>query len=178
MKITARRDLEKLCDSLYDPPNLIQVPAIRHGQTYEKSAIKKFSEITGKEAIKSGLCIHPYYPYLGASPDSFVKDEDAVIEVKCPYRGRKSKIDAGENFDFLERVGDSLRLKRSHNYYYQVIGQMKLAQKSHCYFVVYTFADIFYEKIPFDNAFFMDIILPKLKGFYEEVYCPYVASKL
>ena len=181
VKITARRDLEKLCESLYNPRNLNHVPAVRHGQTHEQSALKKFSQITGKKAMKSGLCIHPYYPYLGASPDSFVEDEDAVIEVKCPYRARKSKIDAAVaagDIDFLEKVGGSLRLKRSHNYYYQVTGQMKLAQKSHCYFVVFTFEDIFYEKIALDNAFFMGVILPKLKGFHDEVYCPYVASKM
>ena len=178
IKITARRDLEKLCDSLYDPPNLIKVPAVRHGQTYEATALKKFSEVTGKKLLRSGLCIHPFYPYLGASPDSFVQDEDAVVEVKCPYKARKCKIDAGGDIDFLERVGDCLRLKRNHNYYYQIIGQMKLAQKSHCYFCVYTFEDFFFEKITLDNAFFMGAMLPKLRAFFDDVYCPYVASKI
>ena len=178
VKTTARRDLEKFCESLYDPPNLINVPAVRHGRTYEATALEKFSEVTGKKLLQSGLCIHPDFPYLGASPDSFVQDEDAVVEIKCPYKSRKCKIDAGEDIDFLERVGDCLRLKRGHNYYYQLTGQMKLAQKNHCYFCVYTFEDSFFEKITLDNEFFMNTMLPKLKAFYDNVYYPYVASKL
>lgn len=83
--------LDKLCESLHDPPDLSHVPAIRHGNTYEEVALKKFSEITGKKLLRSGLCIHPAFPYLGASPDSFVEGEDAVVEAKCPFKGRNSK---------------------------------------------------------------------------------------
>ena len=176
-KITERRNLEKLCDLLYNPPNLTHVPAVRHGNTYESVALEQFSKVTGKKTLKSGLCIHPDFPYLGASPDSFVEGEDAVIECKCPYKGRHSKISPGEEFDFLEESGDCVRLKRNHNYYYQIIGQMKLAQKSHGYFVVYTFKDMFYEKIDYDDAFF-NTMHAKLKSFHDEVYCPYIASKL
>ena len=178
IKVTDRRDMEKFCESLYNQPDLSRVPAVRHGCTYESVALKKFTEITEKKLVKSGLCIHPDFPFLGASPDSFVAEEDALVEVKCPYKARQCKITPGEDFDFLERNGDQIQLKRSHNYYYQVVGQLKLSQRNHCYFVVYTFKDFFYEKIALDNAFFMNEMLPKLKDFYETKYCPYIASKM
>ena len=81
-------------------------------------------------------------------------------------------------FDFLEKVDNSIRLKRTNKYYFQVIGQLKLAKKSHAYFIVYTLDDIFYEKIPHDEDFFMNEMLPKLEKFYYDKYCPYIAAQL
>ena len=163
---------------MYEPKDLGRVPSIRHGCTYESIAIQKFSEITGKEVDKSGFCLHPDFPYLGASPDGFIKGEEAVVEVKCPYMGRKSKIAPGKNFPFLEYSGGNIQIKRTNNYYYQIVGQMKLAQKKEGYFVVYTHEDLFYEKIILDDDLFMNTMLPKLKAFYDQHYCPYVASVL
>ena len=175
--ITERRDIPKLCEAMYSPKDLSKVPAIRHGNTYESIALEKFTESTGKEVIKSGFCVHPDFPFLGASPDGFVKDEDAIIEVKCPYAARKSKI-SPETVDFLEKVGDQICLKKTSKYYYQVIGQMVLSQRNHGYFVVYTHKDFFYQKMSVDNKFFTYNMLAKLKNFYNKHYCPYVASKL
>ena len=54
---------------------------------------------------------------------------------------------------------------------------MKLAKKSHGYFVVYTFNDLHYEEIALDEDF-VNSMLPKLKKFYDDEYCPYIASVL
>ena len=177
-KSTDDRDMEIFCKSMHSPPNLIHVPAIRHGCTYESVALKKFSEMTGKTILPSGFCILPRLPFLGATPDGVVQDEDAVIEVKCPFEGRSSKVNPGKNFTFLERVGSNgpIRLKRTHNYYYQLVGQMMLSRKNVGYFVVFTHQDLFYEKIELDKDFFNNAMLPKLKDFYDNIYCPYVAS--
>ena len=172
-KVTDRRDIEKFCESMYNSKNLDHVPSVRHGQTYESIALEKFTEVTGKDIIKSGFCVHPDFPYLGASPDGFVGD-DAVAEVKCPYRIRNSKIEP-ENVDFLEWNGDKMRLKRTHKYYYQVVGQMKLSKRSQAFFIVYTFKDFFYEQIVLDEEFFKNMVTT-LKDFYDQHYCPYVAS--
>ena len=175
-KATERKDLGKLCKSMYNPPDL-NVPSIRHGRTYESKALKVFSEKTGKTILKSGLCVLPELPFLGATPDAFVQNEDAVCEVKCPYKARKCNI-SPEHIDFLEEKNGKIRLKRNNNYFYQIIGQMKLSGKSHCYFIVYTFEDMFYEKIALDDAFFTEKMLPKLSSFYDNEYCPFVASAL
>ena len=178
IKITDRRDVELLCASMYESKNLNHVPSIRHGNTYESVALQKFKDVTGKVLKKSGFCIDPKFPFLGASPDSFVQGEDAVVEAKCPFAGRNQMITAGKNFSFLEKVEDQVRLKRTHKYYYQLVGQMKIAKKNVGYFIVYTYKDFFYEKITLDEAFFKDSMLPKLKEFYDNHYCPYVASVL
>ena len=174
-KATVNRDMRSLCKTMYDPPNL-NSPPIRHGRTYESQALKKFTEVTGKKVLPSGFCIHPDLPYLGASPDGYVEGEDAVVEAKCPFAGRKSKITPGKLFPFLENVNGNMRLKKTHSHFYQINGQMKLARRSHGYFIVYTHEDFFYERIDLDEDFFAKEMLPLLKGFYENEYCPYVAS--
>ena len=178
VKVTDQRDMEIFCESMYFPKDLLRVPAIRHGRTYEGTALQKFAEVTGKKVLKSGFCVDPQYPFLGASPDAFIEGEDAVVEVKCPYAGRKSKISPGKHFSMLERVDGRVQLKRNNNYFFQIMGQMKLSRKTHGYFVVYTHKDLYYEKIEFDDVFFMNQMLPKLQEFYNEVYCPYIASVL
>ena len=180
MTLTDRRDIENFCKSMHTQQNLSHIPAIKHGQIYEAAALEKFAEVTGKRVLKSGFCIDPQYPFLGASPDAFVEGEDAVIEIKCPYNGRNSQISADtlKHFSFLEEVDNTLRLKRNNKYFYQIVGQMKLSKRSYGYFVVYTFKDLHYEKITLDEDFFMNTMLPKLREFYDNEYCPYITSLL
>jgi hypothetical protein len=62
-------------------------------------------------------------------------------------------IKKGESFPFLEFRNGELRLKRNHNYFYPVQGQLKMCGKSVCYFVTYTLKDILVEKDMFDAQF-------------------------
>ena len=179
-RATEDRDFGKLAKDMYDPPpNLSKVPSIKHGQIYEETAIDAFMAKTEKKVTGCGLFVDPRFPYLGASPDGIIKSEDAVLEVKCPYTGRRDKIKPGKNFSFLEVTDDDkFRLKRSHKYYYQVTAEMMLAGRSTCYFVVYTLApDMYIEEVRLDEEFFASEMLPKLKLFFEEHYLPVAASK-
>ena len=175
-----RRDIPKFLEDMYDPKDLSKVPAIRHGNTYESVALERFSQLTGKKVLKSGFCIDPELPFLGASPDAFIEGEDAVVEVKCSYAGRRSKITTAtlKHFPYLQDVNGTITLKKTHKYYYQLIGQIKLSKKSYGYFVAFTHEDLFYEKIDLDDDLFMNTMLPKLKSFYYQEYCPHIASAL
>ncbi len=173
-KATEKKDLQSLSERLYNPPRL-HTPAIMHGRACESKAIQKFAEKNCVQVLPAGLFVDPEKPFLGASPDGVV-DEVSLLEVKCPYSARNEKISA-ETVHFLCPVGTSLSLKRNHNYYYQVQGQLALAKRKFCFFVVYTFQDIFVEKIPFDLDFFSSQMLPNLTKFYEDFYRPYVASQ-
>jgi predicted phage-related endonuclease len=136
--------------------------------------------VTGKNVQKCGLFVHPDFPFLGASPDGLLLGEDAVLEVKCPYAGRNSKIVPGKLFPFIENKSDGsgIQIKRTHAYYYQIMGEMKLSKRSHCYFVIYTLIDGIIIKEILDEGFFKYEMLPALTKFYDENYCPYVASCL
>ena len=178
-KATDARDMEKLANDIYNPPNLDHIPAIKHGRIYEQTAIEAFMAKTGKEVSECGIFVDPRFPHLGASPDAVVKGEEAVVEVKCPYAGRQHKIRPGKNFSFLEMKGDKFQLKRSDKYYYQVTAEMMLAKRRTCYFVVYTLApDIFIEEIKLDEEFFTSEMLPKLSDFFEQHYLPVAANAI
>ena len=51
---------------------------------------------------KCGLFICEKRPYLGASPDAVIDDHE-IVEVKCPFEGRKDQILPGKKVPFLEK---------------------------------------------------------------------------
>ena len=67
LKMTDRRDLDKLCENLLNPSKLTS-PAIVHGKTYESIAIEKFQQTTAAKVKKCGLFISTDFPNLAASP--------------------------------------------------------------------------------------------------------------
>lgn len=182
IRATERRDPDVLAANIANPPNLDKVPAVQHGRTYEATAIEAFTTKTGKEVLACGLFIDPTYPFLGASPDGVVKDEDAVIEVKCPFTAKQEMIRPNKDlFPFLEYVDEEktrFRLKRTHKYFYQVMGEMKLAKRSTCFFVIYTLVDLYIEEIKLDQDFFLNEMLPPLHQFFKEHYLPLVAAQM
>jgi len=82
-----------------------------------------------------GLCIHPDYPYLAASPDARVSCDccgERVIEIKCPYNcsvesGKESKI---EDLPWMPLTTRS-------DYYYQMQVEMLCAGVESCDFIVW-----------------------------------------
>ena len=139
-------------------------------------ALESFSARTNKTLAPCGLFVHPDYPYLAATPDSIVEGEDAIVEVKCPFSIKREDISAS-NLPYLQDVGSRLLLKRNHKYFYQVMGQLMLSRKKKCYFVVFTFKDLFIEEIALDEKFFLSNMLPKLKHFYLHHYRKFTEEK-
>ena len=113
----------------------------------------------------AGFAISEHYPFLGASPDGYVFDPNALesyglVEVKCPYKYRGyAPTDACLNADFFCELvprssGDQkVQLKRSRSYYCQVQGQMAITERAWCDFVVYTSKGIAIDRITFDKFF-------------------------
>ena len=167
----------KLAEDILNPGTL-STEAIVHGKTYETVAISKFEELHNLKVLPCGLFIHEEYPFLAATPDGLAGASETV-EVKCPYVGRNSEIKATNEFPFLF-INDQneLHLKSNHNYMYQIQGQLAISKKTSCYFVVFTFKELFVEKIAYDKTFFTNHILPKTEIFYENFYKPVIASKL
>jgi hypothetical protein len=96
-----RRDLTDLAKSIFSPPFLTG-DAVNHGKVKEESTIAKFVETTGKKVEQCGPNIDLTHPFIAATPDGAVVGEDALVEVKCPYTGRNSKIAKGKLFPCLE----------------------------------------------------------------------------
>nr|XP_022312060.1 uncharacterized protein LOC111117285 [Crassostrea virginica] len=175
-KSTCRRNIKKLCDSLTSKRKL-SAPALNHGKQYEHKDTRKFEQITNCRVRKCGFFVNPAYPFLGATPDGVIDDE-TLLEIKCPYKGRKSLIKPGALFPFLEYENNEVVLKKSSKYYDQIQGQMLVCEAKICCFVVYTFQDIFIQKVKFDEDYCQFSVLPKLALFYEKHFRPYLASRL
>jgi len=82
-----------------------------------------------------------------------------LIEVKCPFKHRKSTIEeACSDASFcLANTDNVVMLKRMHDYYYQVTGQLALTGAQFCDFVVWTEVDMHIERISFDTMLWDDM---------------------
>ncbi len=68
-------------------------------------------------------------------------------------------------------------LKRNHDYYYQVIGQLGITKASYCDFIVWTLSDIHVERIYLD-ACLWDEMKDKLKQYYYTTLGPEIITRV
>jgi hypothetical protein len=96
-----------------------------------------------------------------------------ALEVKCPYNGRNELVLPGKNFPFLHKnsSGDIV-LREDSKYYTQIQGQIFVSKKKQCYFVVFTFRDLFVQVISIGDDYCINSLIPKLSLIYEKYYRP------
>lgn len=58
---------------------------------------------------------------------------------------------------------NTITLKKDHNYYYQIIGQLRISERNKCFFVIYTNNWINIEEIDYDEEFWQNKMVDKLK---------------
>lgn len=109
---------------------------LAYGVALESEARSKYEEITKNQAQEVGLVVRPDFPFLGASPDGIVIENDVVVvlEIKCPKSCEDASIDIG----YIEADGS---LKQSHMYYTQVQLQLFCVNADICHFFVYSRSD-------------------------------------
>ncbi|KAJ8305331.1 hypothetical protein KUTeg_015876 [Tegillarca granosa] len=112
----------------------------------------------------TGLFISPEHPYLAASPAG-----------KIPINLYEA-VKTVSNF-CLELDGNNLKLKRTHDYFYQIQGQLNITDFPWADFVVRTVNpyQIHIERIKIDKDFWLNIMLPKLHAFYHKALLPELA---
>ena len=174
-------------------PQHFSTRATEWGKLHESTALKMYVEHQtglghgGLRAVRAGFVVCKEYPFLGASPDAYVNDPHCihkfgVAEIKCPYKYRDlSPEDAASNSDFCSVVNmqagkKALQLKRSHQYYSQIQGQLAITQRLWCDFIIYTTKGISVERINFDSDYWKNDLLPKLTAFYDNCLCPAIVS--
>lgn len=176
--------------SLFQSKNLTNISSIQHGKQNEAVAktlyVKKMQKNVHANfsVYDSGLVINPSCPYLGASPDGKVFDPTStnrfgLLEIKCPYKWRNCSMEvACEDPKFYCHLVDGLpHLKSDGNelYYVQVQGQLALTGLEWCDFVVYFSGSrsLNVERIQFNQVYWNETVLPKLKRFYFEHALPF-----
>jgi hypothetical protein len=142
--------------------------AVNHGKAYESVAVAKYEKTTGTTAQRCGLFISQIYPFLSASPDRMI-NENLLLEVKCPFVARECLI-TPQTVPYLYFADDGqLALKRTHDYFYQVQGQMFCAGASAVDFLVYTFKDMQIIRINRDEIF-LQAMNNALQTFYTSYF--------
>lgn len=64
------------------------------------------------------------------------------------------------------------RLKKNHNYYFQIQGQLNICRREYCDFILYCDNDFHVETIKRDENIWKNIMVPKLREFYENCILP------
>jgi hypothetical protein len=134
------------------------VAALVWGQQHEPDALDAYkgtlgSDFSVREAgIYLGDC-----GFLGASPDGVVNDHSGdsvrIVEVKCPYKAREKTLDdMYSDTSFCLSLDDGVpTLKKNHEYFYQIQGQMAMTGIHICDFVVWTPFDFIVITVLFDR---------------------------
>jgi len=138
--LNAKRVTPSLIKILHGEYDISRVKAVAWGTTNESEAVKAFTSITGLPVVETGLWLHES-GVLGASPDGLI-GANHILEVKCPFTARNMTIDEAvtniKSFCLEKSEKGPLQLKKGHVYWHQVQGQMAMAKRYFCYFVVWT----------------------------------------
>ena len=176
LKCTEKRDLDKFCEELFNPPSL-STPAVVHGKTYESVALEEFEKMFQTKVLRCGIFVNESWPNFAATPDGVI-DDNTIVEVKCPFSARHDVISESNSISFLEKNEGSLNLKSNHHYFAQIQGQLAISKRKSCILVVYTFKDLQVFRIDYDAYFVEKKLLPTLEDFYLNVYLPFLSKKL
>lgn len=141
--------------------------ATRWGNDHEEIAKAQFEETYRLKVKDCGLFVCEEYLYLGASPDGVI-DQDTIIEIKCPYSARfltPEQAVVEKKIKYLDLKEGVLTLKKNHDYFFQIQGQLAISKSKICFFIVWTPLGMLSEKILFDQIFWENA-LKKLTTFY------------
>jgi hypothetical protein len=122
----------------------------RYGIEKEPIAIEEFREKYDKCIDPCGLFVDEVDPYLGASLDGVIRNENAIIEVKCPYVSKDLTPDqaiALKKIKCATYHNGTFQLKRNHDYFYQMQGQLHVAKQDFCYFILWSPKGMLVEKV-------------------------------
>ena len=161
----------------------LDVASLRWGRTHEEDARQCYISHMAKEGMvtvtECGLMIDVDNPCLACSPDGLVtvNGERGLLEIKCPFKAAKDRLTPTEAaatikgfFSTLSKTGTA-ELKRSHDYYYQVQGQLAITKLQWCDFFVWTPKGYTVERINADSSLWEEM-KPKLLRFYIEGILP------
>lgn len=88
----------------------INTAAITYGRINEKLAIEKYAAIQNVTVQPCGIFVDLDHPYLGASPDGVITDQDGLVEVKClPGIGKRKFQESAASSTCFEIINGNVR---------------------------------------------------------------------
>ena len=164
--------------------DLDYIEAIKYGKENEEFGKKTYEEKSGNIVEKSGLWVHLVYPWLAWSPDGLIEDngEQGLFEVKwiaAKNFRNETILNYTKNYkkSCLFEENGTITLKKSHDYYFQIQGQLFITKRSFCDLAIFTKIDYHIERIVKDEGFFLEKCFEKLKIFYFLAYLPEIILK-
>lgn len=179
LALPSQRLTKTICyPSLYK----LNTTVVKHGCKHEDATIQAYETVMKKshtnfQVKKCGLFINQEYPFLHATPDFLTSCDCCGLgcgEVKCPLCIQDANFEdyaALWNSCLVTTDGGVFKLKRSHNYYFQVQQQLfTLKERRYNDFIVYAIdkkgnVHFVMERILPDVRHW-DTELPKLEAFW------------
>ena len=132
-------------------------------QHYQKLGLKVVPPLASKTSMPQ---VKKYLNVIANNYDPEADPSFGLLEIKCPV------LESINDCKFLTRSPEGLlHLKKSHEYYYQIIGQLGLAGNQWWDLFVKADADYHCERIYFDEDFFY-AMKEKLDIFYFNHFLP------
>lgn len=139
------------------------------------------------QLTRCGLFINKKYPFLHATPDFLTSCDCCRLgcgEVKCPICIQNGDFEkyVEEKSSCLEKVNGFFKLKRNHNYYFQVQQQLfTLLERMHCDFVVcgidsHLNAHLMTDRI-YPDTLHLETVLKKLEAFWRMCILPEILGR-
>lgn len=129
--------------------------ATEYGNEHEEKARQQY-QMDYLLGVKNAS-FEKHEDWLGASPDGYIDEEDAVLEIKCPFSMRNKTPDNFKNLD------------QQPHYYAQMQVQMFVSGRSKCHFYQWCPAGARLDVVHRDEEYLADV-LPKLHNFWLR-YC-------
>ncbi|XP_046144009.1 uncharacterized protein LOC123988344 [Osmia bicornis bicornis] len=153
-------------------PQIQYLRSLEYGRENEANALRQLETELGIHILPCGLFIDAVVPYLGATPDGLV-DDDTIVEVKCPESAKDlSPAEAIQQLPTIRRIFQGDEMNKIHHYYYQIQGQLHIANRQTALFCLWTKKGMKITKIQRDDRFWATEMEQKLKRFYEDSMLP------
>lgn len=170
--------------------NLEKRDPIQWGITHESIAMVEYCKEGGVSVLPTGIWLHET-GILGASPDGFVQGtfKDSlnvyhqqpcdrispdIVEIKCPFSAKDMTVAAActriKDFYLVAEEDGSLNLKKTHDYWHQIQGQLHLSGTCCCDLVIWTPLDLKIVRILKDNSWAQNI--STMLDFYFSKFLP------
>ncbi|XP_071580317.1 uncharacterized protein [Temnothorax nylanderi] len=144
----------------------------QYGSKNEGKALKEYEAIHGAKVIQIGVVVSKTQPWLCASPDGVVIEDDCItklVEIKCPVSCEKLPVvdfhSYKINVKYLYYWNGNIELKKSHQYYTQCQIQLYVTGLTVCDLYVWSPKGSCVVSVHRDEDF-LKFLIPKLEKFY------------
>jgi hypothetical protein len=116
----------------------IDTASMQYGRIHEIDGKKDIELMENIKISDCGLFVHEELNFLGATPDGFIEQYDAIVEIKCPSLPSLPFKNLFPNEAILQckctfwktdkkkKKSIILEINKKHAYYFQIQGQKKI----------------------------------------------------